>query len=289
MEGLKANIFLAALAEPPENAAQYELFMIQYMHDACMRSTLLLMMESWRTHLAEFGLSKDIPAIVKILEQFPEVDADDGMVVDFFKIHADEDDITELIGNHLFEDEVQTAPPRKLPPMDVRSLALRIFHKLWKLAESFCLMPPKLFYDQSKKFFFAKIHLLNTYDPKVSKIIETTGGFGKEEKMWIAVPHWRKLYIDKICAYFHGQTETCRLQMVMDHSYFKDGMRAAMTPPPQPTVTDAIMRLSDSALMVKHDRDRNVIREMERRNAAKETLFLVVCRWSLDVEEIYGS
>jgi hypothetical protein len=287
-EGVR-GIFLAALSAPPENTAKYEPFMLRFMDDVCLRSTLLLLKESWRRHLAEFGLSKDIPAINEILKRFPEVDADDGMVIDFFKIDANEDDITEMIGNHLFdEDEVQTAPAQKLPALDVRSLALRIFHKVWEIAESFFHMPPKLFYDRSKKFFFAKIHLLNTYDSAVSKEIEAMEGFGKEEKLWIAVPHWRKLYIDKVCTYFYGQTEEWRLQVAVNHTYFKNGMRTAMTPPPPPTDVDDIMRLSDSALVKQGSADRTVIGEMERRNAAKEALFLIVCRWSLDVGQIYG-
>lgn len=310
--------FQDALKAGPEFAEIYETLMLRFMDDVCMRSTLLLMKDSWKKYMVEFGMANDIPCVLKILKHFPEIEYNDGenqgfTQVDWFRTDADRNDdtLTMIAGSNLFDNYEGDCSVKPMPKVksDIRSVALRVFERMWQTAMMFFRSPPQAFYLRSNKFFFAKLRLLQEYEsnPQIREDMETLKGFGKEEKEWIGVEHWRKMYINKISAYFHGQLEEWRLENAMNHSYFKNGMKLAATPPQSvydtemmELVTDdattktmkkallRIMKLSDTALANESTSDPLVTSEMERRNCAREALFIIANRWGMDVTEVFG-
>ena len=213
------------------------------------------------------------------------------MIFDFFHTGSEDNDCGMMIaGSHLFDDFDDTPTPSERIKVDVRSLALRIFEKIWQTALVFFRSPPHAYYRRSTKFFTAKLRLLHEYgsNAQIRKDIQTLSGFGREERLWIDVEHWRKMYVDKVGAYFHGQPEDWRLETAMNHSYFKNGMAIA-TAAPQCELREPTALLSDAALANEPTTDPAIMAEMERRNRAKEVLFLIANRWGFNVSEISGS
>jgi len=51
--------------------SEYEPFMMHLMDELCLKSTLWILKDTWQRHLKEFDMSKDIPDVMKILDQFP--------------------------------------------------------------------------------------------------------------------------------------------------------------------------------------------------------------------------
>ena len=232
----------------------YEPYMESLMEDVCLRSTLLILKDSWQKHLNEFGRLNDTQEVIHILENFPVIQQP-----------VNNDDEMCLGGLHL---QSRT---------DVRSIALQVFEQIWQTALEFFNSPPSVFYGRSDQFFKTKLHYLETYlNPGVREMVQQYNmpGFGREEKRWIDVKTWRELYIIKMREYM-DQPEAWKLSNAVNHSYFVTGMQKAMTEP-QAKVLSQEMLLSDEAL------DLGAI-EQERRRYAKERLWDISERWGFKI------
>lgn len=258
------RIFEAALRAHPTHFTAYESLMVRLMDDLCIRTTLLLLKESWKRILDEFGMGNDIDAVREILRHFPDIISFDSWI--------NEDEIS-------FTSE----------DMDVRSMALNVFGKIWDAAQSFFNTPPHTFYEKSHIFFSAKLKMLRSYhyDLNVQAEVQVLIGFGKEERQWIQVDHWRNVYIKRLEEYFEGQSESWRLCTAINHDYFQNGMKKAMQPPVCITTTDLadesiiLMYIPDNKLK-EEARTKVVELELERRECAKETLKIIAYRWGVD-------
>jgi hypothetical protein len=248
----------------------YEPFMIHLMDELCLKSTLLILKDSWQKHLAEFDRSNDIPNVMKILEQFPAtINQDNIEDLRFLCI--------EMFGG-----------VQKACNQDVRALALGIFERMWVIGRHFFENPPRVFYEKSRQFFNFKLYYVENYEclePSVKEMIQNGNMpcFGKEERRLLEVQYWRELYVKKIREYIE-QPEEWRLWSAINHTYFINGMRKAMTPP------EAIPEAAQSHVMLLPDEDLNettedyqLLMEKERRRCAREALFIIAQRWDFDL------
>jgi hypothetical protein len=227
--------FQAAIHAPKNKKGEHEAYMLEIMDDNCIRATLLLLKSSWKNHLAEFGRFNDIPIVLSMLKDFPEI------LHDFERNYNEENYLSEM----LFAEEIIN-----LGKDDVRSLALSIFYRIWEIATQFFHNPPYSFYESTKRFFTTKIHMLKNYenDEIVRRNVETETGFGKEERVWIRDNYWREVYISKLETYFWGQDKMWRLWSALDHKYFKNGMKVATTPPDYTGSHELVKFMSDAML-----------------------------------------
>lgn len=243
----------------------YRPFMESVMKDVCIRSTLMLLKESWRKHLIEFDMIDDMHELKNILQRFP------------FLTKEDEDDFVDV------EDDVLDRGIFPLADLDVRSMALCLFHKICDTTDEFFKAPPHAYYVESQGFFKAKVQLLRLYnqDREIQERIQTMSGFGNEERSWIMVDYWRNMYIQKLEEYFEGQPESWRLCCSLDSTYFRHGIQNYNKPPPFEYVYERpLVYISDNKLMqvdspMGHD-------EKNRRNSAKESMIMIAQRWGCD-------
>ena len=112
-------------------------FMLNAMNEVCIRSTLMILKDSWMKHLNEFDGIKDMSIVRKILKEFPET---------ITRNEVNCDDLDSICFDNLFEE-------------DVRSSALVLFSKMWDITNTFFQSPPSIFYTQSKRFFESKISI----------------------------------------------------------------------------------------------------------------------------------
>lgn len=257
-----------ALTVPHDVKPAYKPFMMELMHDVCIRTTLMLLKNSWKKHMIEFDKSRDLSAVCTILREFPHG-------------HLDEDEIYEK---------------------DTRSLALEVFYKMWDVVIHFLQNPPYTYYAASKTFISNKMHLLGIYNKNeiVRMEIQSGGqGFGNEERQWVQDEYWRSIYMQKLHAYFEAVPEIWRISQAMNHPYFLEGMQTAMNPPPPPveweTASDYEREMrfwSDSKvfmeLLLQEDTGLQGLAEteMERRTCAKQILSFITQRWGIDEDAV---
>lgn len=242
---------------------RYEPFMLSLMDDICIRSTMLLLKECWGKHLLEFGLMHDLDTVRSILQQFPLTEKDEESL-----LHIDSEEC-------IFP----------LAELDVRSMALCLFGKIYDSALAFFKEPPHAYYVESAAFFRGKVQLLRLYhlNEEVQQIISTTSGFGNEERRWIMVDHWREIYIQKLEEYFEGQPESWRLASALDSPYFTQGFKNSIkTPSFEYLYEGPLIYISDAKLLQLDIHCPMVQMETARRNGAKETLIMMAHRWGFD-------
>jgi hypothetical protein len=255
-------------------------YMLRAMDGMNIRSTMMILKQSWVTQLREFDMVNDMPMIVKILEEFPATSRT------FKNLYKFSDDAEMLCYDTLIEDNYMEDTA-----LDIRSTALLIFEKLWNTTIAFFYSPSMLFYKQSRNFFHSKIELLKDYNnPITRKDIQKSACFGKEEKLWIEVTHWREMYIEKLDRYINGQPECTRIHNALHTKYYLDGMEKAMTPPN--ATCESIEKNDENSawLATKHmtdgeltGEDSCITMERERRNSAWQILRTIDCRWELGI------